>query len=85
MPSSGVGTHLEKDPRVSWEPTGLWPLLVLTVSRLLEVDVGITQERRVIISRQTRMDSTGPAGLNLYSMASVTSECRSPTYREAMG
>lgn len=43
-------------------------------------------ERRVIMSLQTRMESTGPAGLNFsYSIASVMSGCRSPTYREAIG
>ena len=42
--------------------------------------------RRVIISLHTRMLSTGPAVENFSnSMASVTSGCRSPTYREDIG
>lgn len=44
------------------------------------------RERRVIMSLHTLMERMGPAGLNFsYSMASVTSGCRSPTYREAIG
>ena len=42
-PPRGWGPAWRRTPRVSWETTGLWPQLVLTVSRLLEVDVGITQ------------------------------------------
>ena len=39
----GWGPGWRRTPRVPPEPTNLWPQLLLTVSRLLEVDVGITQ------------------------------------------
>lgn len=43
-------------------------------------------ERRVIMSRHTRIDSTGPAEENFSkSIASVTSGCKSPTYKDAIG
>lgn len=44
------------------------------------------RDLRVIISRHTRMDSTGPAVENFSNnIDSVTSGCKSPTYREAIG
>lgn len=50
---------------------------LLSVSQLLEVDIGKAQELQGILSQLTGTASTGSAGLNFsYHMASVTWECR---------